>query len=120
SIRRTSLRYVERSIRSNQLRAEHQLGDRSGLDWSLTSSGVTRDEPDRSDLAYGYEFAPTGERLPLAWLGFSPEAAKRTFAELDENALDGSVNYRLDFGRGGQAGTMKVGVAYRRVWRDAT
>src|SRR5690606_6129599 len=32
----------------------------------------------------------------------------------------GSVNYRLDFGRGGQAGTMKVGAAYRRVWRDAT
>lgn len=119
SIRRTSLRYVERSIRSNQLRAEHRLGGRSQLDWSITSSGVTRDEPDRSDLAYGYEFAPTGERLPLAWLGFIPEAAKRTHSALDEQALDGAVNYSFDLGEGGQRGRIKAGAALRRVDRDA-
>src|SRR5690606_6874841 len=104
SIQRTSLRYVERTVRSNQLRADHQLGGRSRLDWAVTSSGVTRDEPDRSDIAYGYEFAPTGERLPLAWLGFIPEAAKRTYSELDEHALDGELNYAHDFGESGQAG----------------
>ncbi|HEX6068927.1 MAG TPA: TonB-dependent receptor [Longimicrobiaceae bacterium] len=120
SVRRSSLRYVERSIRSNQLRAEHRLGAGQALDWSITSSAVTRDEPDRSDIAYGYEFAPTGERLPLAWLGFIPEAAKRTYAELDENALEGAVSYSLGLGTGGQVGTLKVGTAYRRVNRDAT
>lgn len=119
SIQRTSLRYVERTVRSNQLRADHQLGGRSRLDWAVTSSGVTRDEPDRSDIAYGYEFAPTGERLPLAWLGFIPEAAKRTYSELDEHALDGELNYAHDFGESGQAGRLKVGAAYRRVKRDA-
>ena len=120
SIRRTSLRYVERTIRSNQFRAEHQLGGRSRLDWSLTSSGVTRDEPDRSDLAYGYEFAANGERQPLAWLGFIPEAAKRTYSDLDENALDGAVNFGFDLGEGGRTGRLKTGIAYRRVDRDAT
>ena len=119
SVRRTSLRYVERSIRSNQLRAEHQLGERQRLDWSLTSSGVTRDEPDRSDIAYGYEFAPTGERLPLAWLGFIPEGAKRSYAELDESAIDASLDYAVDLGRGGQRGTISVGGSYRHVERDA-
>ena len=119
SVRRTSLRYVERSIRSNQVRAEHQLTTRNRVDWSLTSSGVTRDEPDRSDIAYGYEFAATGERLPLAWLGFLSGAAKRSYAELDESALDGSLNYGLDLGEGGQRGTLKLGGAYRRVERDA-
>lgn len=119
SVRRTSLRYVERSIRSNQLRADHQLTDRQRLDWMITSSGVTRDEPDRSDIAYGYEFSPAGERLPLAWLGFIPEGAKRSYAELDEAALDAAVSYALDLGRGGQAGTLKLGASWRGVERDA-
>ena len=38
------LRYVERSIRSNQLGAEHQFGIHHNLVWKLTSSGVTRTE----------------------------------------------------------------------------
>src|SRR5690606_31261651 len=78
SVRRTSLRYVERTVRSNQLRGEHQVSDAQRLDWSVSSSGVRRVEPARADLAYGYELSPSGERLPLAWLGFIPEAAKRT------------------------------------------
>src|SRR5687767_6374674 len=37
--------YVERSVRSTQFAAEHQLGEQHRADWALTSSGVTRDEP---------------------------------------------------------------------------
>ena len=44
-IRRTTLRYVERSVRSHRLRSQHVVGERHALDWSLTSSAVTRDEP---------------------------------------------------------------------------
>src|SRR5690606_37268321 len=107
------------SVRSNQLRGDHLIGDLSRIGWSVTSSGVTRDEPDRSDIVYGYEVAPNGTRQPLAWLGFIPEAAKRSYAELDESALDGALNYGLDLGEGGQAGTLRLGAAYRRVDRDA-
>jgi hypothetical protein len=120
SVQRTSLRYVERSILSSQLRGEHQLGLAQRLDWSFTGSQVQRAEPDRSDLAYGYEFAPTGERLPLAWLGFIPEAAKRTYANLSERGVDGAVDYTHNFGTAGEEGALKVGTALRRVARDAT
>ena len=54
-IQRTQLRFVDRSIRSNQLLGEHQFGDAQRLDWSITASGVTRSEPDRADVAYGRE-----------------------------------------------------------------
>jgi hypothetical protein len=120
SVRRTSLRYVERSVLSSQLQGEHEIGLANRLDWSLTGSRVTRSEPDRSDLAYGYEIAPTGERLPLAWLGFIPEAAKRTFGDLTERGFDGALNYTRRFDAAGEEGTVKVGTALRAVHRDAS
>jgi TonB-dependent receptor len=119
SVRRTSLRYVERMVRSTQLRGEHELNDENRVDWSLTSSGVSRVEPDRSDLAYGYEFTPTGERLPLAWLGFIPEAAKRTSSDLHEDALSAGINYTLSIGPADRETTFKVGADYRQTKRDA-
>ncbi|MEZ4457436.1 MAG: carboxypeptidase regulatory-like domain-containing protein [Gemmatimonadales bacterium] len=119
SVRRTSLQYIERTVRSNQIKAEHQISDHHRVNWSLTSSGVSRQEPDRADLAYGYEFAATGERLPLAWLGFIPEAAKRTASDLTENALNGSLAYTLTVGRRDAPTTIQFGGAYRRTTRDA-
>ena len=117
SVRRTSLRYVERTVRSNQLRGEHVLGEANRVRWSLTSSGVSRDEPDRADLAYGYERAPNGDRLPLAWLGFIPEAAKRTSSKLDETAWAGDLDYAHTFGAERPI-SVKLGSAYRHTTRD--
>jgi len=120
SVRRTSLRYVERTVRSTQLRAEHRLGDHHELDASVAASRVTRTEPDRSDVAYGYEWAPTGERLPLAWLGFIPDATKRTFGELAEEVRSADLNYRFRFSAwGGEEATLKLGAAHRATQRDA-
>ncbi len=119
SVWRRSNSYVERTVRSNQLRAEHRLNEQNRIEWSLTSSAVSRQEPDRSDLAYGYEFAPTGERLPLAWLGFIPEAAKRTYSDLSEDAQAANFDYTLSFGPANRDLKVKVGGAYRRVSRNA-
>lgn len=120
SVRRSQVSYVERTVRSNQLRAEHQIGTKQVVNWSVTSSGVTRDEPDRSDLAYGYERAATGERLPLAWLGFIPEAAKKTASALNENGLSGNLSYSLSLGPAERSTILKFGGDYRRTNRDAT
>jgi hypothetical protein len=119
SVRRTSMTYIERVVRSNQLRVERQIGDAHKITASASSSGVSRTEPDRADLAYGYEFAPTGQRLPLAWLGFIPEAAKRTAGELEEDALSGDLDYTLTVGSAGRPFAVRVGGAYRHVERDA-
>jgi len=120
SVRRSSMTYVERVVRSNQLRAEQQIGERHKVTASVSSSGVSRTEPDRSDLAYGYEFAPSGERLPLSWLGFIPEAAKRTSGNLAEDALSGSLDYALTVGPSDHPFAVRVGGAYRQVDRDAS
>ncbi|HSG49755.1 MAG TPA: TonB-dependent receptor plug domain-containing protein, partial [Longimicrobiales bacterium] len=45
SVRRTSMSYVERVVRSNQLRVEQQVGDRHRITASVSSSGVSRIEP---------------------------------------------------------------------------
>jgi hypothetical protein len=119
SVRRTSVGYVERVVRSNQIVGEHQLGERNKVRWSATSSGVSRTEPNRADLAYGYEFSPTGQRLPLAWLGFIPEAAKRTSGELTEDAFNGTLDYALTLGGDDRPLSLRVGGAYRDVQRDA-
>ena len=118
TVQRTSLSYVERTVRSHQLRGEHQLG-RSRVDWSLTDSRVSRTEPDRADLAYGRELAPSGQLLPLAWLGFISEAAKRTSSDLAEEVRSGDLSYGLTLGEGAGALSLKVGGGYRATTRDA-
>src|SRR5690606_38050330 len=44
------LRYVERLMRPHQLAGTHRLGSRQRLDWSVSASSVSRQEPDRSEF----------------------------------------------------------------------
>ncbi|HEX6910314.1 MAG TPA: carboxypeptidase regulatory-like domain-containing protein, partial [Longimicrobium sp.] len=105
------LRLVERSVRSNQLRGEHRLG-RSGLEWAVTSSGVTRNEPDRSEWVLD-----TSSGSPR-WLAISNEAAVRTFGALDETSWEGQADYHLSLGSGDRH-RLSFGGLYRMTERDA-
>jgi outer membrane receptor protein involved in Fe transport len=119
-IRRTTLRYIERSIRSSQLKGEHAIGDVQNLDWSVTSSGVTRREPDRSDLIFVRETDPvSGQVLPFALLESSNDAARRTYGDLDERGTSADVSYRLRLGSPNRPTLLKVGGFYRDARRDA-
>ena len=118
-LRRSSLTYVERSVRSNQLAGEHTLASgRHMLDWSATSSGVTRREPDRSDIVYSSVLDPaTGHRLPFAILMDVEGGVRRTFADLDESAWNFDANYRLAWGSE-MDNAVKVGGLFRSTKRD--
>ena len=118
AVRRTTLRFVERSVRSNQLRGEHSLSDRQQLDWSVTSSGVRRDEPDRSDFVYRGGEAPNGDPLPLGLLE-NGNGALRTFGALRESNLSLDASHRITFGPAERATQLKVGAFFRRTARDA-
>jgi outer membrane receptor for ferrienterochelin and colicin len=113
------LAYVERSIRSNQLLGEHQVGDRHRFDWAVTSSGVTRDEPDRSEIVYALDTDSQGTPLPPAWFSASSAGAVRTFAKLDESSFEGAGNYGMIFGSPSRMHQLRFGGLYRSTDRDA-
>lgn len=113
----TRLTYTERSIRSNQVTGEHLLGERSFIDWSVTNSGVRRNEPDRSDIAYTAA-SVNGTVTPTLWPG-APRFATRTFTDLNETSWNASGAYRLTIGDFANPVQVKVGGAYRYTDRDA-
>lgn len=106
------LRYVERRIFSSQLNMHHEVAaGRLGIDWGATVSGVSRQEPDRSEIVYTID--ENGQRN---WLGFSNEAAVRTFAGLEEHSLQGNLD--LQWNLPGSA-LLRMGGLFRSVDRDA-
>jgi len=113
----TRLTFVERSVRSNQIHAEHLFGSRSLVDWSATNARVTRNEPDRSDVTYqGVSGAGVAGVVPATWPG-QPRFATRTFTDLTETSWDFAGNYRLAIGKLSNPAFVKLGGAFRTTER---
>jgi outer membrane receptor for ferrienterochelin and colicin len=114
--RRSLLRYIERTVRSNQLQVQHQIGARHAIDWSVTSSGVTRREPDRAEVTYSRQLSdPAGTPFRL----LTGRGARRSFLDLDESNINLGANYRLEFGPPGRTHFAKVGGAFRSTSRTS-
>jgi outer membrane receptor protein involved in Fe transport len=113
----TRMQYVERAVRSAQLSGEHQLGIHR-VDWAFTSSGVRRDEPDRSEFVQSISQAAGGAEL-LRWWNTGNGGAVRTFSALDETSNEGKSDYQLAFHGFGREHTLKIGGLARRTSRDA-
>lgn len=111
--------YVERSVRSNQVGAEHQVGEKHRADWFLTSSAVTRDEPDRSEFISVIE-PGTGGGETLRWLNTGNGGAVRTFGALDEKSNEARGNYQFTFSKANRTHSFKIGGLYRATDRDAS
>ena len=112
------LQYVERSVYSSQLAGEHELWSRHRWDWAVTASGVTRREPDRSDLVQQILLDPATGDESLQWFN-GEKGAVRTFATLDERSLEGRTNYQWELGPAERQHRLKVGGLVRRTERDA-
>ncbi|HEY0671116.1 MAG TPA: TonB-dependent receptor, partial [Longimicrobiales bacterium] len=96
----TRLRYIERDVGSIQLLGEHEIANGHRLNWAVSGSQVNRDEPDRSEFVYATPSDPaTGAPLPREWFATAAEGAVRTYADLNERALEAKADYRLDLGR---------------------
>jgi hypothetical protein len=107
------LTYVERSVRSNQLRGEHQVGARHRVDWTVTSAGVSRSEPDRSEFVTWLD-----PDVPVWFNDF--EGAVRTFGSLEESSLETGASYGFSFGANqGSPHRIRAGVSRRTTERDA-
>jgi len=114
TVRVQRLRYTERVVRSNQLAGEHQVGAAHRLDWTATTSQVSRSEPDRSEWITWEDPA-----TPIWFNEF--ESAVRTFGGLEESNLEAAVNYQFNFGsRPGNPHRIKVGGLWRTTEREAS
>ena len=108
------LRFIERSIWSSQLVGEHELDQRNSLRWTVTGSGVTRLEPDRSEVVYARD-----SEGGAPFLFGATEGAVRTFGDLTENSINGTGDYTLRFGGDATPHSLKVGGLFRYTYRDA-
>jgi len=111
------LDYVQRSMFSSQLAGEHDMAGQK-LDWALTASGVTRDQPDRSELVYQHDVDPSTGREQLLWFS-SGEGAVRTYSTLDEHSYEARANYQFDLGSPDRPHTIKLGALGRTTDRTA-
>ena len=59
------LTYIQRSVRTNQLVGNHLIGPRNYVTWQVATSGITRDEPDRSDIGYLARTGTDGQLEPV-------------------------------------------------------
>ncbi|HMC55083.1 MAG TPA: TonB-dependent receptor [Gemmatimonadaceae bacterium] len=112
----TLLDYVERSMWSAQLQGQHDVG-RQAFDWSVSGSGVSRNQPDRSELVY--EIRNPGDNEQRLWLNSIGEGAVRTFSTLGEHAGEVRANYRREVGSVARPVMVKVGALARAAHRDA-
>jgi TonB-dependent receptor len=118
-LERSTLSYVERTVRSNQLAGQHLRGVNT-LDWSLTNTSVSRSEPDRADMVYISSPDPsTGAAMPFTLFTASNDGARRTFADLTEGSWNASLDFRREFGETLQPSSFKVGGLFRLTSRDA-
>jgi len=104
------LRYVERTVRSTQVMGQHQLTDRHRLDLSVNASGVSRQEPDRS------EFVTWLDPDVPTW--YNQEGAFRAYGGLTEESVEALADYRIELGAT-RAGLLRFGGLARRTRRDA-
>lgn len=114
------MQYVQRALHSAQLSAEHQIGERHTIDWAATASGVSRDEPDRTEFVQAIERDTPAGPERFRWLNTGNGGSVRTFSNLDESNREGRANYQFTFGEtAAQQHRIKAGVQLRSTIRNA-
>lgn len=111
----TRMDYVQRAVHSAQVAGEHEYGAHR-LDWAVTSSGVRRDEPDRSEFVQVATPSVNGAQV-LRWLSTGNGGAVRTFSALDEHSLESKGDYHWTFSAFGREHALKLGGLARQTTR---
>ena len=120
-LRDTRLRFLARSIWTSNLAVAQTLPGlwNSSLDWHVTYSQATMDEPDRRE--YEYEWRPDEEGTGGAWeLSVrSPSAGfTRMYGALDEQERGLSLEWTTPLRLGGGEAKARVGIQKSRKHRD--
>ncbi len=117
TVRRTTLRYVERGIYSSQLQMEQQLGNHS-LDYAFTVSGTSRKEPDRSDMVHLVR--NQGGARSFILLGSDLDGARRSYFDLSETNYSLQLNDKWMIGELSKGNSIKFGAYARNTSRTSS
>ncbi len=109
--------YIQRSIRTNQLVGNHLIGQRNYVTWQVATSGINRDEPDRTDIGYLAQPDANGQLVPTQWYG-QTRFATRTWSDLAQTNWDLGANWQHSFGALNRPWNVKAGAAWRTASRD--
>jgi outer membrane receptor protein involved in Fe transport len=112
-VRRSWVSFVERTVRSNQLQGRHTVAGRDQLTWQVTSSHVSRNEPDRTDVLWVSDAEGHYSLETLTGAG-----VRRSYSTLGEANWTGGADWRMEMGPQGRSTTLKVGGESRRTRRD--
>ena len=103
----------EKSMLNSVLEGEHLLSaaNKSKLNWNLSFSQITNDQPDLRRLTYAklVTAAASEPYRAIVQRGATSTTAGRFFSELDENIYGASVNYTLPIKLFNNSQNLKVG-----------
>lgn len=107
----TSLRYVSRSLLSNQLIGEHQFDfiNSTNFDWAINYSSSKRNEPDARRYVYARNIEDPLEALRFQ---LDQSLATRYFGNLDDQDLSFATNFTIKPFELSEAPSFKFGLLY--------
>lgn len=113
-----SIRYVERSLVSAQLKGDHTLGTKLKMDWSAAYILLDQVEPDQRFFNNIIAKDPATEDLDYFTFQNATSDPSRYYRYLDETDYDGKLNFELPFNNGQQQSKIKFGGSYQRKERN--
>lgn len=113
----TSLRYVSRSLLSNQLIGEHQFDffRSTNIDWAVNYSRSTRNEPDARRYVYARSIENPTDPLRFQ---LDQSLATRYYGNLDDQDLSFATNFTIKPFEFSEAPSFKFGLLYDRKDRN--
>jgi len=116
------VQFIEEGLMSNAVGGEHffQGLSNSRLDWRINSARATRDEPDLREALYERVSSAIGQPESAVPFTYADESQSgfRMFNELDDDTIDGAVNWSIARAAGGRPTQYKFGVNYVERTRD--
>ena len=113
----TSIDYVSRSLISNQLIGQHELGlfNGLGINWNASFAQSKRNEPDAR--RYIYYRAIDEASQPLKFL-LDPSEDTRYYGDLKDQIFNGSLDFTIKLFQDPQLPKIKLGLAYNKKDRN--
>ncbi len=121
-VRATSIEYTENHLLTTRLGGEHTFGEKAyKLNWGGGFTRTSRDIPSLRRMFYTKNFDAEQDQPFRAFVPFGsadPYRSGRFYSFLEENALNGNVDFTVPFELLGQKQSLKVGGLYQHKERD--